>query len=674
MKAVAQRDDKTRRIALDQARQPRQRRRRIVRRQQHAALGEGRAFFQMQIGDDEQSFVRPVQRAGRIGDEHRTGESDSGILLWIPACAGMSGRSATPHCIASFTNSVRRFGEERIGRLAVNRLAPDLQHDRHGERRHMVERFMDDSPPDAREHIGEAAHVEEAGRGVGAGGAQQHVIGLVAAQHVIDQVGRDRDLAPGFLLTGKTALDQAGDDRAIAEGALHQRRFGEPSFEVVAQHVLIEQVGEREFAARDAQRHVAEAPDRQRVFIGDKAERPQPRSFEPPRQQHAERLMRQPAFERIADEIVLVGARKRFDQELAGAGHLRTPFLDFEPFAHLRRQFPPFLRMGDDVAHAGGEISRERKFAAVIGRHLGVFGGRARDIDLVLDQGLVFEDFPGEHESVARHHGLDEIFLDLAEEPAAARNHLRRPRAHEANLQHVGLDDGADIEPVTLRHIGVRDAPAAVLALPDAGEALVGLERVAAGGDEIDHGIEIRPRQADIGRGGRHLGIKLIAEERLAASAAEHVLRQYVERADAKRRRVLRILGNGVERGAAFEHFEAVRRNKHALRRLVHAVIGAADALQEPRGALRRADIDDQIDVAPVDAEIERGGADHRAQAPGRHRAFDLAPLRHVERTVVQRDGEIVVVDVPELLKNTLRLAARVDEDERGAVRSVMSR
>ena len=137
-----------------------------------------------------------------------------------------------------------------------------------------------------------------------------------------------------------------------------------------------------------------------------------------------------------------------------------------------------------------------------------------------------------------------------------------------------------------------------------------------------------------------------------------------------KRRRVLRVLGDGVERGAAFEHLEAVRRNKHALRRLVHAVIGAADALQEPRGALRRADIDDEIDVAPVDAEIERGGADHRAQAPGRHRGFDLAPLRHVERTVMQRDGEIVVVDVPELLKNALRLAARVDEDERGAVRS----
>jgi hypothetical protein len=35
-------------------------------------------------------------------------------------------------------------------------------------------------------------------------------------------------------------------------------------------------------------------------------------------------------------------------------------------------------------------------------------------------------------------------------------------------------------------------------------------------------------------------------------------------------------------------------------------VIGAADALHDPRSALRRADIDDEIDIASVDAEIER--------------------------------------------------------------------
>ena len=146
------------------------------------------------------------------------------------------------------------------------------------------------------------------------------------------------------------------------------------------------------------------------------------------------------------------------------------------------------------------------------------------------------------------------------------------------------------------------------------------------------------------------------------------MLGQHVERADARGRRVLRILGDRTERGGAFQHLEAVGRNQHAFRGLVHAVIGAADALQKPRSALRRADIDHEIDVAPVDAEIERGGGDHRAQPADRHRGLDLAALRDIERAVMQRDGEAVVVDAPQLLEDAFGLAAGVDEDERGLV------
>ena len=90
---------------------------------------------------------------------------------------------------------------------------------------------------------------------------------------------------------------------------------------------------------------------------------------------------------------------------------------------------------------------------------------------------------------------LDEIFLDLAEQPPAARNDgAAAARAHQPHLDHVGFDDGADIHAVTLRDARMRDAPAAVLALPDFGEALIGLQRVAAGGDEIDRGVEIGAR------------------------------------------------------------------------------------------------------------------------------------------------------------------------------------
>ena len=97
-------------------------------------------------------------------------------------------------------------------------------------------------------------------------------------------------------------------------------------------------------------------------------------------------------------------------------------------------------------------------------------------------------------------------------------------------------------------------------------------------------------------------------------------------------------------------------------------MVGAPDALQQARGALGGPDIDHQIDVPPIDAEIERGRAHDRAQLAARHGGLDLAALRDVERSVMQRDREAVLVDAPQLLKDPLRLAARIDEHQRGAM------
>ena len=64
----------------------------------------------MQIGDEEQTFVGPVQRTGRIGDKRDAGDDDRARLrrtrkFRIAAGAGLSGRSANAHCIASLINS-----------------------------------------------------------------------------------------------------------------------------------------------------------------------------------------------------------------------------------------------------------------------------------------------------------------------------------------------------------------------------------------------------------------------------------------------------------------------------------------------------------------------------------------------------------------------------------------
>ena len=53
------------------------------------------------------------------------------------------------------------------------------------------------------------------------------------------------------------------------------------------------------------------------------------------------------------------------------------------------------------------------------------------------------------------------------------------------------------------------------------------------------------------------------------------------------------------QRGAAFQHLEAVGRHQQRAARLVEPVVGAADALDQAAGALGRADLDDQIDRRP---------------------------------------------------------------------------
>ena len=251
--------------------------------------------------------------------------------------------------------------------------------------------------------------------------------------------------------------------------------------------------------------------------------------------------------------------------------------------------------------------------------------------------------------------------MPVAPEPRAAP-------AHQPDLEHGFFNDGADVEAIALPYPRIGDAPAALLVLFDARETFVGLQRVAAGGDEIDHVVEIGSRQRGVWRRCQHFRVEFVGEKRFAAGAAEHVLRQHVERAGTQRRRILRILRDRVDRDPAFQHLEAIGGNEHGARGLVEPVVGAADPLHQARGTLGRADIDDEIDVAPIDTEIERGGADHAAQLSCRHRVLDLAALGDVERAVMQRDGEAVVVHAPEILEQHFGLAAGVDENQRGLV------
>ena len=68
-------------------------------------------------------------------------------------------------------------------------------------------------------------------------------------------------------------------------------------------------------------------------------------------------------------------------------------------------------------------------------------------------------------------------------------------------------------------------------------------------------------------------------------------------------------------------------REDSALRHAVDGVAGSADALEQRRDPMRRSDLAHEIDVADVDAELERGRGDERLQLAGLEPRFGVEPL-----------------------------------------------
>ena len=179
--------------------------------------------------------------------------------------------------IASLEQFVGGFGKQEILRLAADRFLADFEHDRHGQRRNPVERAVGDMALDSRQHIAKPLDIQKPRRRIVARGLEQDVIGLMAAQYVVDEIGRHRHLPPALFLAGMALVDQAGDHRAIAERALQEEAFVQPGLEIVAEHVLVEQVAQASAGRPEGCAQILQPPDGQRIIGGDEAERLQAR-------------------------------------------------------------------------------------------------------------------------------------------------------------------------------------------------------------------------------------------------------------------------------------------------------------------------------------------------------------------------------------------------------------
>ncbi len=94
---------------------------------------------------------------------------------------------------------------------------------------------------------------------------------------------------------------------------------------------------------------------------------------------------------------------------------------------------------------------------------------------------------------------------------------------------------------------------------------------------------------------------------------------------------------------------------------------GTTDALEGDGNRTRRTQLNDEIDRADVDAELERRSSSYRAQLAATQTPFDVE-AKLAGETAVMRHDESVAEALVERERDALAHAARTNEDQRGAV------
>ena len=347
--------------------------------------------------------------------------------------------------------------------------------------------------------------------------------------------------------------------------------------------------------------------------------------------------MRVAALEAVGDQIPAVAAREGLDQQVVAAGQAGARRAAVRSHSCTgsgnRCQFAGSCSMR---AHAVGEVGGERQPAR---RHRRAPSGRRRRPPRPRRRFAHAEEAQqaaGEHEGVAGAEHVDEIFLDLAEDRAEAA------LAGEPDLQQRRLDDGADVHARLAGDALVADVHPALAVAEQLSPAVVGGERVAAVLDEAQHVVEVA-------RGsGRHraaVGVTSAIDRRRGGTgrcrpgAGGAAPARRGRRVAAGRRpvRAPRRPGWPPRIPAPRSGWPAPgwRCDASSMRWLARPT--RCSRRETPFG---RADLDHLVDAAPVDAEVERGGGDHGAQAAGGHRGLDLAALLDFQAAVVQGDRQ----------------------------------
>ncbi len=315
-----------------------------------------------------------------------------------------------------------------------------------------------------------------------------------------------------------------------------------------------------------------------------------------------------------------------------------------------------------ELADSASELQGPADAVRLPERHLSRFPWRRRDEDAIVADLLDPPARGAEQERFADAALEDHLFVELAD--AGARPML--------SSQEDTIKAAIGNRPA----IGDRDALGAFARREDVGDAVPGQARPQIGEivrrvsprQHVEHAFECAAAELGERRGVPHGVEQAIDRPLIHGHHGDHLLRENVQRIPRVARAFDARLVHGARDCRARDEVAAKLRDDDAAAGFADGVARSADALHAARHRRRRLDLDDEIDRAHVDAELERRSRDEAANLARLQAIFDLYPLRPRQRAVVRADqdfaGELV-----QRAGEPLRNPPAVDEDERRAVR-----
>jgi hypothetical protein len=315
--------------------------------------------------------------------------------------------------------------------------------------------------------------------------------------------------------------------------------------------------------------------------------------------------------------------------------------------------YSAICRAAAGVAQArqlGGQLARAPRALA---QPEGNRGRLALGIGHAHDAGLHAQDPPG---GVAELEDVAAVGLDG---PVLIDGAHQRPFGLQAHLVVRGVRDGPARE--EREQAGPARGPQAAV------DAVAVEQRAPPFGMKADHLVELLPRQVAIGPGPPNGLEQRALVPGLGHAGGHHLLREDVERARRRGSAVEEAQMDAAQEGGRLHQVVQGQGEDAALGHAAQGVARAAHPLQERGDGAGGADLDHEVHVADVDAQLQRRG---RHQGPERAR---LQPLLGVEpalagEAAVMAGDRVFAQELRELGRDPLGHLARVDEDERRAM------